>query len=93
MFPYSIRLLPVFLIVMLILIQYHLWFESGGILDMLHLKKQLNVEMQQNAQLKKRNELLLQQVQRLQNNKESAEIRARHELGMIKKGEVFYQVQ
>jgi len=92
MFSYSTKLWPLCLIILLIFLQYRLWFESGGILDMLHLKKQLTTEIQENSQLKKRNELLLQQVQQLQNNKDSAEVRARRELGMIKKGEIFYQV-
>lgn len=91
MFFYSTRLLPVFLIGLLVFFQYRLWFGSEGIFDMLRLKKQLSHQVQQNEVLAKRNQALLQQVQKLQNNKEVMEGRARHELGMTKKDETFYQ--
>jgi cell division protein FtsB len=86
------KLLTISLILVLIIFQYRLWFQSDGIIDMIRVKKQLSLQMQENEQLKKRNQLLLQQVERLQNNNEAVESRARHELGMIKKGETFYQV-
>lgn len=88
----GLRLLPTILLIMLIFLQYRLWFESAGIIDMLRLKKTLAVEVQQNEELKKRNQELLEQVKYLQNNNDAVEARARNELGMIKKGETFYQV-
>jgi cell division protein FtsB len=84
--------LPIILLIVLIFLQYRLWFETGGIFDMLHLRKQLAVEQVKNEKLKKRNQLLLLQVQHLQQNQDAVESRARQELGMIKKGETFYQV-
>lgn len=80
------------LVVALIFLQYRLWFQSGGIRDWVLLKKELSVQVAQNEKLKKRNEELLFQVQRLQNGNEAAESRARSELGMVKKGETFYQI-
>jgi cell division protein FtsB len=93
MFSYSTSkiVLPVFLVILLVFFQYRLWFSSNGILDMVHLKKQLEVQTQENQQLEKRNQGLLQQVHKLQNNKDVIESRARHELGMTKKDETFYQ--
>jgi cell division protein FtsB len=86
------NLVPIVLLGILIFLQYRLWFESGGIFDMLQLKKQLAAEQIQNENLKKRNRLVLLQVQHLQKNQDAVELRARQELGMIKKGETFYQV-
>ena len=80
------------LILLLIFLQYHLWIDSGGIIDMLRFKKQVALQVQANNQLKKRNDKLLRQLQYLQANNEAVESRARSELGMIKKGETFYQV-
>ena len=90
----NIRLkwLPVLLVLLLVFLQYRLWLEPGGIIDMVRLKKTLAVETAKNDQLKKRNQALLQEVQHLQKNNDAIESRARHELGMIKKGETFYQV-
>jgi cell division protein FtsB len=87
-----VRWLPILFVLLLIFLQYRLWFESGGIIDMMRLKKQLSMESHQNDLLKKRNQALLEQVQYLQKNNDAIESRARRELGMIKKGETFYQV-
>lgn len=87
-----INLLAILLIVLLIFFQYRLWFESGGIYDMLQMKKLLQAQMLETNELKKRNEELLFQIQRYQNDQGATEARARNELGMIKKDETFYQV-
>lgn len=88
----QLQLLPMLLILLLGFLQYRLWFESGGILDMLHLKKQFTQQSQENDKLKKRNETLIRQVQYLQANHDAVESRARQELGMIKQDETFYQI-
>lgn len=87
-----LNLLVLVLLLALALLQYRLWFESGGIRDLSRLKQTLAMQASENDQLKKRNEELLFQIQRLQNSEDAAEGRARSELGMIKKDEQFYQV-
>jgi cell division protein FtsB len=86
------NLLPVILLGLLVFLQYRLWFEPGGIREMMQLKKQLAAEQLHNEKLKARNQQVLLQVQQLQKNQDGVELRARQELGMIKKGETFYQV-
>jgi cell division protein FtsB len=86
------KILPVLLFLFIVLIQYRLWFGSNGILAMQQLKKQLASQKIENNQLKQRNNDLIYQVQNLQSNQDAIESRARQELGMIKKGETFYQV-
>ena len=76
----------------LVLLQYRLWLESGGIRDMMKMKETLAQQAIENDKLKKRNDELLFQIQRLQYSKDAAESRARNELGMIKKDENFYQI-
>lgn len=85
-------IIPLFLIMILAFLQYRLWLQPGGMLDMIHLKKQVALQKEENDKLRKRNEVLIQQVQRIQKNKDAVESQARQDLGMIKKGEVFYQV-
>lgn len=87
-----LNLLAMVLLVLLIFLQYRLWFEAGGICDMRQLKKSLAVQSEEIQVLKKRNEALSFQIQRLQHSQEAAESRARSELGMIKKDEEFYQL-
>lgn len=76
----------------LFFLQYRLWFESGGIRDMARLKKMLSAQAVENDKLKKRNDELLVQIERIQNSQDASEARARSELGMVKQGEIFYQV-
>ena len=80
------------LLITLFFLQYHLWFESGGISDMLKLKQTLLKQIKMNEELKQRNDELLFQIQRLQKSEEAVESRARNELGMIKKNETYYQI-
>ena len=85
-------LLPLLLVLLLIFLQYRLWFEPLGIRDRVQLKKEVALQQVENDKLKKRNELLLLQVKHLHKDKDAVESRARRELGMIKRGEVFYQI-
>lgn len=87
-----LNIVIVCLIAAFVFLQYKLWFEAGGLRDLLQLKKTLALQSVQNEELKKRNEDLLFQIQRLQNGKDAAESRARNELGMVKKDETFYQI-
>lgn len=86
------KLLSVLMIVLLVFLQYKLWFGAGGIKDRAVLKKQYAAQTEINNALKKKNDALLHQVHYLQQNQDAIESRARQELGMIKKDETFYQV-
>lgn len=89
---FRIIVVAALLVSALIFLQYRLWFDKGGIRDMVRLRKSLAVQRVELAKMKKQNNELLFQVQRIQNSSDAAEARARGELGMVKKGEVFYQV-
>lgn len=80
------------IIAALLMLQYRLWFQADGMREMLVMKKNLRAQVKLNEQLKLQNETLLFQIKRLQSSQDAAESRARNELGMIKKGETFYQV-
>ena len=92
MLIHRLKVIPIVLLILLVILQYHLWCQPGGVIDLIIMRKQLALEAQENDKLKKRNQALLNQVQHLQNNSAAIESRARHELGMIKKDETFYQV-
>ncbi|HEX4044794.1 MAG TPA: septum formation initiator family protein [Gammaproteobacteria bacterium] len=80
------------LVILLFFLQYCLWFAKDGIRDLLRVKQVLAQQSAENDQLKQTNEELVFQIQRLQRSEDAVETRARDELGMIKKGETFYQV-
>lgn len=80
------------LLVMLVLLQYPLWFGSGGVLAVWALHREIDTQRAENARLDERNRVLAAEVVDLKQGLEAIEERARAELGMIKKGETFYQV-
>lgn len=77
---------------MILFFQYRIWLAEGGIADLHQLKKTLAIQKMKNDQLKKTNEELIVQIKQLQKNNDATEARARNELRMIKKDEVFYQI-
>lgn len=84
------RWLLLVLVLILALFQYWFWFGEGGLLKQSALKKQVLEQRQENGILKERNAALEAKVRYLKDGLEGIEERARHDLGMIKKGETFY---
>ena len=80
------------LVVLLVYLQYSLWFGDGSLQDVWRLHQDVEQQRQENAVLRERNEALEAEVLDLQQGLEAIEERAREDLGMIKKGETFYQV-
>ena len=76
----------------LVLLQYPLWFGSGGVFTAWRMHREIAAQEQENIQLKDRNQALEADVNDLKQGYRAIEERARMELGMVKKGEVFYQV-
>lgn len=86
------RLLTVLLVVLFGLLQYRLWFGQHSVADYLRQQDELQVLQAGNLQLEKRNRLLKADVADLQQGLDAIEERARHELGLIKKDEVFFRL-
>ncbi|MEE8389023.1 MAG: cell division protein FtsB [Acidiferrobacterales bacterium] len=85
---------PVFyaLIGLFLLLQYPLWFGSGGALAYWRLHQGINAQVAENKKLRERNESLKAEVIDLKSGQDAIEERARSELGMVKANETFYQV-
>lgn len=86
------RLLVYCLAGLLVVLQYPLWFGSGGVLALWRLNREIAAQQSDNLRLKERNAGLAAEVSDLKQGYEAIEERARSELGMIKKGETFYQI-
>lgn len=86
------RLLAIALAALLLLIQYPLWLGKGGVLRVWETERQIEVQREANARLQLRNAALDAEVRDLKQGLEAVEERARSELGMIRKDEVFFQV-
>lgn len=86
------RILLAILVVLLLALQYKLWFGDGGLLKVRELQEAVEAQQQENAALRERNGALAAEVKDLKTGTAAIEERARTELGMVKEGETFYQV-
>ncbi len=78
--------------VLLLLLQYSLWLGRGGVRDVANLKSQIAAQEAENAKLEARNNALLAEVMDLKQGMDAIEEIARSEMGMLRQGEVFFQV-
>ncbi len=86
------RWVTLILIALVLLLQYPLWLGKGGWLRVWDLNRQVEAQKQENIKTQARNAALDAEVRDLKQGTEAVEERARSELGMIKQGEVFFQV-
>ena len=80
------------LLLLLVLLQYRLWFGDGSVREVAQLQAQISTQQEQNAHLRERNRTLAAEVQDLKKGTTAIEERARTDLGMVGKSETFYQV-
>ena len=80
------------LLVLLVLVQYRLWFGDGSVREVAQLQTQITAQEEQNSRLRERNRTLAAEVQDLKKGTTAIEERARTDLGMVGKSETFYQV-
>ncbi|MCP4767995.1 MAG: cell division protein FtsB [Gammaproteobacteria bacterium] len=86
------KILIIFLILVLIGLQYKLWFGDGSLSEVVQLSRELEIQKQKLQLLEERNRILEAQVLDLQNGLDAFEEKARNDLGMIKQGETFIQL-
>lgn len=65
---------------------------NKGLPEVYSLKERLEAQEQANQKLAEINDKLEKEVMYLKSSDEAVEGYARHELGMIKEGEIFYQI-
>ena len=87
-----LRWIALILIVILIGLQLKLWSGSGSMREVDSLRVSVKKQADENARLLRRNQSLGADVIDLKHGDQAVEARARTELGLIKPGEVFYQV-
>ena len=79
------------LTILILLLQYPLWFGKGGWYRVWDMDRQLTAQRDVNQKLEQRNAALDAEVRDLKSGYDAIEDRARFELGLIKDGEVFVQ--
>lgn len=86
------RRLTLMLLVLLAALQWPLWLGKGSWLRVWQLDKQVEEQRAANLVLVRRNAALDAEVRDLKQGTAAIEERARNELGMIRQGEVFFQL-
>ena len=86
------RTLAVIFALLIVALQYPMWLGKGGWLRVRELDRQVEAQSRINAELKARNAALDADVRDLKQGFEAIEERARSELGMSRRDEVFFQL-
>jgi cell division protein FtsB len=86
------KYLAAVLLVLLVLLQYRLWFGDAGVREVNRLQTEIEHQKAENEVLRDRNRTLAAEVQDLKKGTTAIEERARTDLGMVGQRETFYQV-
>ncbi len=86
------KYINVILIVLLVLLQYRLWYVSGSLPDLWTLEEVKAEKVEENDELLERNIALTAEVIDLKEGLDAIEERARSEMGMVQSGETFFQI-
>ena len=87
-----LRLFVAIALVLLLGLQFTWWFGKGGMRDVRKLEDQIQAQERELETLRSRNAKLAAEVVDLKQGLETVEEIARSEMGMIKEGEIFYQL-
>ncbi|HEV7822555.1 MAG TPA: cell division protein FtsB [Burkholderiales bacterium] len=86
------KLITLALIAVIALLQHPLWLGKGSWLRVWDVDSQVRAQRDANQKLALRNAALDAEVRDLKQGLEAIEERARSELGMIKRDEIFFQI-
>ncbi|MBF2759243.1 MAG: septum formation initiator family protein [Ectothiorhodospiraceae bacterium AqS1] len=86
------RTIVVALLVLTGALQYRLWFAEDGMREVRRLEIALAQGQEENDILNDRNRRLSVEVHELKEGSDAVEERARHDFGMIRRGEIFYRI-
>lgn len=80
------------LLALLAALHYRLWVGEGSLGEITVLRREIREQHEDLERLRERNRALQAEVEDLKRGLDAIEERARSEMGMIKEGEVFYQI-
>lgn len=80
------------LLALLVVVQVDYWFSRTGVFHVRGLREQLHEVQQANEQARMRNEQVQAEVRDLREGLEMVEDKARRELGMIRRDEIYIQI-
>jgi len=87
-----VKIIAFVLLSLLLWLQYKIWLQDGGVPEVIQLQQEVAAVKSEVQELQDRNLFLDAEVKDLKKGLDAIEERARSEMGMIKEGEVYYQV-
>jgi cell division protein FtsB len=89
---FNVKALSILLVSLLALVQFRLWVGDESLAEVWRLRQAIEHQSAENILLKSRNQRLEAEVRDLKNGLEAVEERARLELGMVRKDEIYFQI-
>ncbi len=86
------RLLIPVLIVLFVVLQYKLWVGEGSLAEVATLERDIEVQQQAIEEMKKHNLAMQAEIDSFKKDQDAVEERARSDLGMIREGEIYFQI-
>ena len=87
-----IKMLIALILLLILHLQYRLWFGEGSVQQIQEYQQRLDTLQQEAKKRQERNASLYAQVLDLRKGQEAIEEIARHDLGMVREDETFFQV-
>ncbi len=84
-------LIPV-LVVLFVVLQYKLWVGEGSLAEVASMERDIETQQQAIEERKKRNMAMQAEIDSFKNDQDAVEERARSDLGMIREGEIYFQI-
>ncbi|MBG7601524.1 MAG: septum formation initiator family protein [Gammaproteobacteria bacterium] len=84
-------LIPV-LVVLFVVLQYKLWVGEGSLAEVATLERDIEAQQKAIEEMKRHNMAMQAEIDSFKNDQEAVEARARSDLGMIREGEVYFQI-
>lgn len=82
----------ILLLVIFCLLEARFWFGNDSVLQVMKLKKALHAQQEENSRLQVRNDEISKKIANLKLSPLAIEEQARYELGLVKRGEKYYQI-
>jgi cell division protein FtsB len=86
------KLLIPALIVVFVALQYKLWVGEGSLAEVATLERDIAAQKETIEEMKKRNMAMQAEIDSFKNDQQAVEARARSDLGMIREGEIYFQI-
>lgn len=80
------------LVMILMTLQYRIWFGESSFREIKQQRERIATIKNENKNLALRNQKILAEINDLRHGTDAIEERARYQLGMIKKGEIFIRI-